>query len=84
MGQEKTPWFVSNCPETGQPFTAFYEACKEKGSPDKITKELLMATLACVFRCPHCTEEHIKGALEAGAGTQLTWNKDVFLSILPD
>ncbi len=29
-----------------------------------------MAALACVLRCPHCTEAHVKGALEAGASKQ--------------
>lgn len=67
MSKEKTPWFVLNSPELGKPFADFYENCKNKGVLDKKTKELLMAALACVFRCPHCTEEHIKGALEAGA-----------------
>jgi len=67
MSKEKTPWFVLNSPELGKPFADFYENCMNKGVLDKKTKELLMAALACVFRCPHCTEEHIKGALEAGA-----------------
>lgn len=67
MSKEATPWFVLNSPELGKPFADFYESCKNKGVLDKKTKELLMAALACVFRCPHCTEEHVKGALEAGA-----------------
>jgi AhpD family alkylhydroperoxidase len=29
-----------------------------------------MAALACVFRCPHCVQEHIHDALEAGASKQ--------------
>ena len=94
-----TPWFVLNCPEIGGAFQSFYERCKNDGVLDKKTKELLMVVLACVFRCSHCTEEHIKGALEAGAsreeitealliaavegaGTQLAWNKDVFMKYL--
>lgn len=67
MSNSQTPWFVLNSPELGGPFRDFYEACKDKGVLDKKTKELLMAALASVFRCPHCTEEHIRGALEAGA-----------------
>jgi AhpD family alkylhydroperoxidase len=99
MSNVKTPWYVLNSPELGKPLQEFYEACKEKGVLDKKTKELLMVALACVFRCPHCTEEHVKGALEAGAskaeitealliaavegaGTQLAWNKDVFIKYL--
>lgn len=99
MSDTKMPWFVLNSPELGKPFYDFYEACKKEGVLDKKTKELLMAALACTFRCPHCTEEHIKGALDAGAskeevtealliaavegaGTQLAWNKDVFMKYL--
>lgn len=70
MSDNKTPWFVLKSPELGGPFHEFYEACKDNGVLDKKTKELLMAALACVFRCPHCTEEHIKGALEAGASKE--------------
>ncbi len=63
----QSPWFVQNSPEIGQLFRDFYEGCKSKGVLDRKTKELLMTALACVFRCPHCTEEHIQGALDAGA-----------------
>jgi AhpD family alkylhydroperoxidase len=99
MSDSKSPWYVKNSPELGKPFAEFYENCLTKGALDKVTKELLMAALACVFRCPHCTETHIRGALEAGAtkeqvtealliaavegaGTQLAWNKDVFMKYL--
>ena len=94
-----TPWYVLNSPELGKPLQEFYEACKEQGVLDRKTKELLMMALACVFRCPDCTEEHIQEALDAGAskaeitealliaavegaGTQLSWNKDVFKKYL--
>ena len=67
MSTEKaTPWYSLHSPEIGETFQDFYEACSEKGVLDKKTKELLMLTLASVFRCPHCTEEHIKEALKAG------------------
>jgi AhpD family alkylhydroperoxidase len=95
----QTPWYALRSPELGGPFEDFYEACKEKGVLDQKTKELLMAALACAFRCPHSTEAHIKGALEAGAskeevteallitaleaaGTQLAWQKDLYLKYL--
>lgn len=42
----------------------------EKTVLDAKTRELLMAALACVLRCPYCTEAHIEGALEAGASKQ--------------
>ena len=61
------PWYVQQSPEIGKALQGFYQACNEKGVLDKKTRELLMAALACVFRCPHCTEEHIQRALEVGA-----------------
>lgn len=61
------PWYMNHSPEIGKSFAQFYKDCKDKGTLDKKTKELLMLALACAFRCPHCTEEHVKGALEAGA-----------------
>jgi AhpD family alkylhydroperoxidase len=64
---EKTPWYAAHSPTIGNAFREFYRTCNEEGVLDKKTKELLMAALACVFRCPHCTEEHIERALEAGA-----------------
>jgi len=70
MSNAKSPWFVLNSPELGKPFANFYEACRNEGVLDKKTKELLMTALACVFRCPHCTEEHIQGALDAGASKE--------------
>ena len=99
MSDVKTPWFVLRSPELGGPFQEFYEACKEKSVLDKKTKKLLMLALASVFRCPNCTEEHIKEALDAGAskeeitealliaavegaGTQLTWAKNIFIKYL--
>ena len=66
----KSPWFVEASPEIGKLFEDFYEGCKSKGVLDKKTKELLMASLACVFRCPHCVEEQIVGALDAGASKE--------------
>ena len=63
----QTPWYTRHSPEIGSKFQEFYQACNEKGVLDKRTKELLMLALACVFRCPHCTEEHIQRALDVGA-----------------
>jgi len=99
MSNDKTPWYVLNSPELGRPFADFYQSVKSQSVLDTKTKELLMVALACVFRCPHCTEEHIVDALKAGAtkeevtevlliaavegaGTQLAWNKEVFMKHL--
>ncbi|MFW5870241.1 MAG: carboxymuconolactone decarboxylase family protein [Candidatus Sumerlaeota bacterium] len=66
----KQPWYIEHSPEMGQAFKDFHDACQEKGVLDKKTKELLMLALACAFRCPHCTEDHIKRALDAGCSKQ--------------
>jgi AhpD family alkylhydroperoxidase len=68
--QKMTPWYVLNSPEIGGALSDFYQACNEAGVLDKKTKELLMLALASVFRCPHCTESHIKAALEVGASKE--------------
>jgi AhpD family alkylhydroperoxidase len=69
MPQEKD-WYALRSPEMGKAFQEFYQACQTKGALDKKTRELLMAALACVFRCPHCVEEHIQKALEVGCSKQ--------------
>ena len=51
---------VSEDPQT------FYDAVTKGGVLDTKTRELLMLSLASAFRCPNCTESHIKAALEAG------------------
>jgi AhpD family alkylhydroperoxidase len=70
VAQKTTPWYVLNSPEIGGAFHDFYQACGEKGVLDQKTKELLMLALASVFRCPHCTESHIKAALEVGVSKE--------------
>jgi AhpD family alkylhydroperoxidase len=64
---DKQPWYAEHSPEIGPAFVDFYDRCKTQGVLDKKTKELLMAALASVFRCSHCTDQHIGRALEAGA-----------------
>ena len=66
ISEKATPWYVLNSPEMGQPFQDFQDACTKGGVLDTKTRELLMLCLATVFRSPHCTESHIKAALEAG------------------
>jgi AhpD family alkylhydroperoxidase len=70
IAQKTTPWYVLNSPEIGGAFHDFYEACLNEGVLDRKTKELLALALASVFRCPHCTESHIKAALEAGVSKE--------------
>jgi AhpD family alkylhydroperoxidase len=64
---EKAPWYVQHSPDIGKSFGGFMKAAQEQGVLDKKTKELLMLGLACAFRCPFCTEEHIERAKQAGA-----------------
>jgi len=64
---EEMPWFIRHSRDIGGAFNHFHNAARDKGVLDDKTKELLMLALACAFRCPHCTERHIKAALEAGA-----------------
>ena len=66
VSEKITPWYVLNSPEVGQPFRDLYDACTKGGVLDAKTRELLMLSIASAFRCQHCTESHIKAALEAG------------------
>jgi AhpD family alkylhydroperoxidase len=66
ISEKVTPWYVLNSPEMGQPFQDFQDAVAKGGVLDTKTRELLMLSLATAFRSPHCTESHIKAALEAG------------------
>jgi AhpD family alkylhydroperoxidase len=70
MSRTQTPWYVLQSPELGKAFESFYQVCNENGVLDKKTKELLMLALTAVFRCPSCTEEHLKRAFGAGATKQ--------------
>lgn len=67
---ENKLWYVQNSPDLGAKFRDFHDACNDGGVLDKKTKELLMLALACTHRCPHCTREHIKRALDAGCTKQ--------------
>ncbi len=67
---EKKPWYLVRSKNLGSAFLHFRNAVHEKSVLDEKTRELLMLALACAFRCPHCTEDHIRGALKAGASRQ--------------
>ncbi len=66
---QQTPWYMERS-ELGRAYQHFANAVKQKSILDDKTRELLHAALACVFRCPHCTRNHVKAALEAGASRE--------------
>ncbi|MBD3315253.1 MAG: carboxymuconolactone decarboxylase family protein [Chitinivibrionales bacterium] len=69
MAGEKKPWYMKHS-ELGESFRQFYNTCNQKTVLDNKTRELLQLALACVLRCPHCTRDHLKGALDTGATKQ--------------
>lgn len=98
MTKDKQPWYMKHS-EIGAAYRHFHDTCNEKTVLDRKTRELLQLALACAFRCPHCTEDHVKGAMEAGAskqeitetllitaqegaGTQLSWVREVYVKYL--
>jgi AhpD family alkylhydroperoxidase len=60
------PWYLKKSP-LGPAYQHFSNSAKKKTVLDAKTKELIRLSVASVFRCNHCTEHHIKDALEAGA-----------------
>jgi AhpD family alkylhydroperoxidase len=63
---DNKPWYINKSP-LGAAYQHFSHAAKQNTVLDPKTKELIRLTVASVLRCPHCTEHHIKDALEAGA-----------------
>jgi AhpD family alkylhydroperoxidase len=64
---KKTPWYLEHARDVGNAYVHFRNAVHEKSALDEKTRELIQLACACLLRCPHCTEEHLKGALKAGA-----------------
>ena len=54
----------------GAAYQHFSNAAKQQTVLDAKTKELIRLSIASVFRCNHCTEHHIKDALNAGASKE--------------
>jgi AhpD family alkylhydroperoxidase len=63
---DQSPWYLRKSP-LGAGYQHFSNTAKAASVLDSKTKELIRLSVACVFRCPHCTEHHIKDALSAGA-----------------
>lgn len=68
--EQGKPWYLHQSQSLGSSYLHFKNAVVEKSVLDPKTRELIMVALACVLRCPPCTEDHIKGALAAGATKQ--------------
>ena len=63
-------WYIQNSPKLGAAFQHFKHTCKEKSVLDAKTRELIQMAVASISRCKHCTDSHIKKALEVGATKQ--------------
>lgn len=68
--EPKKPWYLRQSQALGSSYLHFKNSVVEKSVLEPKTRELIMVATACVLRCPHCTEEHIKGALREGASKQ--------------
>lgn len=66
----KKPWHLEQSKALGSAYLHFRNAVHEKSVLDEKTKQLIQLACACLLRCPHCTEDHIQGALDAGATKQ--------------
>jgi AhpD family alkylhydroperoxidase len=66
---EKKPWYIGESP-LGAAYAHFSNVAGQKTVLDAKTKELIRLAVASVFRCKHCTEHHIKDAMDAGATKQ--------------
>lgn len=64
--KNESPWYLKKSP-LGAAYQHFSNAAKQETVLDIKTKELIRLAVASVFRCNHCTENHIKDALKAGA-----------------
>ncbi|MBD3345220.1 MAG: hypothetical protein GF401_09185 [Chitinivibrionales bacterium] len=69
MAGAKEPWYCKHS-NLGKAFHQFYDTCQNETNLDNKTRELLQLALASVFRCPRCTREHLRGALNSGASKQ--------------
>lgn len=62
-------WYLRGS-SLGTGYQYFSNSAKQGTALDMKTKELIRLAVASVFRCTHCTENHIKEALAAGATKQ--------------
>jgi AhpD family alkylhydroperoxidase len=67
--EDEKPWYMKHT-SIGAAYQHFSLTVGQKSVLDTKTRELLRLALASVFRCRHCTVDHIEKALEAGATKQ--------------
>lgn len=68
--ESRKPWYLRQSPLLGSSYLHFKTAIVEKSVLEPKMRELIMVALSSMQRCPHCTEEHLRGALAAGASKQ--------------
>jgi|SRR5271157_2033415 AhpD family alkylhydroperoxidase len=61
----ESPWYLKKSP-LGAAYQHFSGVARQETVLDVKSKELIRLAVASVFRCHHCTEHHVKDALEAG------------------
>jgi len=67
---DKKQWYIDASPKPGNAFRGFHDAVTNESSLDKKTIELIKIAVSSVLRCRHCTEDHIKKALQQGASRE--------------
>ncbi len=60
-------WYKRRLKEASKTFGKFHKAVMGEGPLPEAFMEVLCTVVACMERCSHCTESHIKQALDKGA-----------------
>lgn len=60
-------WYKRRLPEASKAFGEFHSAVMEEGPLPEVFMEVLGVVVGCMERCEHCTEAHIRQALDKGA-----------------
>jgi AhpD family alkylhydroperoxidase len=63
-------YFEKHSQRTSTAFTEFHGAVSKNSSLDSKTIELIKIAVSSVMRCKHCTDSHIKQALQVGVSNQ--------------
>jgi AhpD family alkylhydroperoxidase len=60
-------WYKRRLKEASRAYGEFHDAVMEDGPLPEVLMEVLSTVVASMERCEHCTESHIKQALDRGA-----------------